>query len=158
MTQPVIQTEVEQFLYHEALLIDNRHFQQWLELLTEDVTYSIPNQTGEGDSSEEPMIVCEGYGDLKVRVNRLFNPLNLTQLPPPRTRHFITNVIVKDADEKEFQVHSNLLVYVQQDTKLFHIPTSCEHRLRKVVGDWRICHKKVFLIAADQRLPMLPLL
>jgi ethylbenzene dioxygenase subunit beta len=31
--------EVEQFLYREARLLDERRFHEWLELLTEDVHY-----------------------------------------------------------------------------------------------------------------------
>ena len=29
--------EVEQFLYREARMLDNRQFREWLELLTDDV-------------------------------------------------------------------------------------------------------------------------
>ena len=31
--------EVEQFLYREARLLDERRFHEWLELFTEDVRY-----------------------------------------------------------------------------------------------------------------------
>jgi 3-phenylpropionate/cinnamic acid dioxygenase small subunit len=31
--------EVEQFLYREARLLDERRFHEWLELLTEDIRY-----------------------------------------------------------------------------------------------------------------------
>ena len=34
--------EVEQFLYKEARLLDNRQFHQWLELLTDDLRYWMP--------------------------------------------------------------------------------------------------------------------
>ncbi|HIC29718.1 MAG TPA: hypothetical protein EYO85_09835 [Rhodospirillales bacterium] len=34
--------QVEQFLYREARLLDNRQFHQWLELLTDDIRYWIP--------------------------------------------------------------------------------------------------------------------
>ena len=37
--------EVEQFLYREARLLDERRFYDWLELLTDDVRYWMPVQT-----------------------------------------------------------------------------------------------------------------
>ena len=38
MNEDVIR-EVEQFLYREARLLDERRFHEWLELLTDDVRY-----------------------------------------------------------------------------------------------------------------------
>ena len=34
--------EIEQFLYREVRLLDNRQFHEWLELLTDDVRYWMP--------------------------------------------------------------------------------------------------------------------
>src|SRR5438093_11533326 len=34
--------EVEQFLYREARLLDERRFHEWVELFTEDVRYWMP--------------------------------------------------------------------------------------------------------------------
>jgi len=31
--------EIEQFLYREARLLDNRRFREWIELFTDDVRY-----------------------------------------------------------------------------------------------------------------------
>lgn len=38
----LLQHEVEQFLYHEARLLDERKFDDWLALLTDDVHYWMP--------------------------------------------------------------------------------------------------------------------
>ena len=37
--------EVEQFLYHEARLLDERRLHEWLDLLTDDVRYWMPVRT-----------------------------------------------------------------------------------------------------------------
>ena len=34
--------EIEEFLYHEADLLDERRYEEWLELLTDDVRYWMP--------------------------------------------------------------------------------------------------------------------
>ncbi len=42
MVEAALQHEVEQFLYHEAALLDARRFDEWLELFTDDAEYLAP--------------------------------------------------------------------------------------------------------------------
>ena len=37
-----LKQEIEDFLYHEADLLDQRRFTEWLDLLTDDVVYFMP--------------------------------------------------------------------------------------------------------------------
>ena len=37
-----LQHEIEQFLYHEAQLLDDREYQDWLDLFADDVHYWMP--------------------------------------------------------------------------------------------------------------------
>ena len=39
MTQEITRTEVEDFLYYQARLLDDRHFEEWIECFTEDAEY-----------------------------------------------------------------------------------------------------------------------
>ena len=36
--------EIETFLFHEAELLDERRFTEWLDLLTDDLVYFMPIQ------------------------------------------------------------------------------------------------------------------
>jgi 3-phenylpropionate/cinnamic acid dioxygenase small subunit len=36
------QSELEQFLIHEARLLDERRFREWMELFADDGTYWVP--------------------------------------------------------------------------------------------------------------------
>ena len=38
----LLKDEIEQFLYQEAELLDERQFEDWLDLLTEDIRYWMP--------------------------------------------------------------------------------------------------------------------
>src|SRR5262245_55677940 len=87
-------TEIEQFLYYEALLLDTNRLEEWLALFTPDATYWVPNVREDGDPDEDGVIAHDDYLALAARVKRLRHPANPTQVPPPRTRHFITNVLV----------------------------------------------------------------
>ncbi len=153
-----LQHEVEQLLFQEAKLLENRRFDEWLELLTRDVIYWVPNAREDSDISDEAMISYEGYDELRARTVRLQHPLNPTQKPPPRTRHFITNVSAKAGDEGELHVRCNLLVYVSKDGKVVHHPGTSEYRLREEDGAWRIASKKVYLITNDLPLTQLPIM
>ncbi|MCI0846661.1 MAG: 3-phenylpropionate dioxygenase, partial [Chloroflexi bacterium] len=42
IAQVLLKYEIEEFLYEEAELLDERHFEEWLELLTDDIRYFMP--------------------------------------------------------------------------------------------------------------------
>ena len=42
IAQVLLKYEVEEFLYQEAELLDERRFEDWLDLLTEDIRYWMP--------------------------------------------------------------------------------------------------------------------
>ncbi|MEE8537071.1 MAG: aromatic-ring-hydroxylating dioxygenase subunit beta, partial [Acidobacteriota bacterium] len=108
--------------------------------------------------SEEALIAYEGYDELRARVARLQHPLNPTQMPPPRTRYFLTNVATQEDDGGGLRVRCNLLLYVSKDGKVAHHPGTSEYRLRNEDGEWRIASKKVYLITNDLPLTPLPIM
>ena len=44
-TSPEQQRGLERFYFHEARLLDNRLYQQWLGLVSEDIKYIMPART-----------------------------------------------------------------------------------------------------------------
>jgi 3-phenylpropionate/cinnamic acid dioxygenase small subunit len=147
---------LEALLFHEARLLDERRFEEWLTLLTDDVIYWVPS--GEEQAAPgEGTIVYEGMQALKARVARSLHNLNPAQLPPPRTQHFITNVTVATDGDDAATVMASLLLYVSKNDRLSHHPGRSEHWLRRVAGEWRIRRKKVFLIDNDLPLTAIPL-
>ena len=150
--------DLEPLLYREADLLDDRRFEDWLKLLTDDVVYWLPNFTYDGSPGEVGVIVYEGMQGLRARVARALHELNPTQKPPPRTRHFLTNIVVSGDSNGTASVTSNLLLYVSKDRRMTQYPGKSEHKLRKVDGNWRICQKKVNLLCNDLPLAQLPLL
>ena len=57
------QRELERFYFHEARLLDNRQYLQWLTLLSQDIRYLIPArvnvQVNNRERGEEDMISVE---------------------------------------------------------------------------------------------------
>lgn len=154
----VAPTDVERFLYYEAHLLDSHRYEEWLALFTPDAIYWVPNIRADGNPDEDGVIAHDDYLGLKGRVRRLRHPANMTQVPLPRTRHFITNVLPTALADDEMLVTSNQIVYVIQGRRQAQFPGGCEHRLRRQDGAWRIRSKKVALLACNQPLIQVPVL
>src|SRR5690625_4396793 len=54
MTQEITRTEVEDFLYYQARLLDDRHFEEWIECFTEDAEYWMTAWDDDGKLTEDP--------------------------------------------------------------------------------------------------------
>jgi len=110
---------VEQFLYAEAALLDERRFDEWLERCAPDIRYWMPAQTNRdrrerhhsvGGPDELPMFE-ETWEHLHQRVRRLATGQAWAEEPPSRTRRLVTNVrLVGDAGD-HVRAASNLLLY-----------------------------------------------
>lgn len=127
-----LQHEIEQFLYREAELLDERRFGEWYALFAEDVRYWMPIQAnrlrrdrdadvGPGDG-EDIALLDDDKTTLGWRVRQLSSATHWAEDPPSRTRHLITNVRIARRDHTdaygaagyapdEYDVRSNFMVY-----------------------------------------------
>jgi 3-phenylpropionate/cinnamic acid dioxygenase small subunit len=159
--------EVEQFLYREARLLDERRFHQWLELFTDDVRYWMAarrnrypksskaiavldlDRSVEEDSTEdaELAILDEDKHTLSARVARLDTGMAWAEDPPSRTRHLLANIEVEPGDAgSEPKVHSNFIVYrSRSETEQDFYVGARRDVLRLVDGAWKIAHRKLIL-------------
>jgi len=109
--------EIQEFLYREALALDERRFRDWLDLLTDDMTYEVPVRvTREGLAEWELSPTARIFDDtketLEIRIRRLETDFAWSEQPPSRTRHYVTNVVVDPTDkEDEYLVSSNVFIY-----------------------------------------------
>jgi 3-phenylpropionate/cinnamic acid dioxygenase small subunit len=109
--------DITEFLYREALALDERRFRDWLEFLADDIRYEVPVRvTREGLADWELAPTSRIFDDtketLEVRVRRLETDFAWAEQPPSRTRHFVTNVVVDRTDKgDEFLVSSNVFIY-----------------------------------------------
>src|ERR1700749_2084497 len=158
--------EVEQFLYREARLLDERRFHEWLALFTDDVRYwmvtrsnlyprsskaiAILNMGRNIDETAEDdalAVLDETKKTLEARVARLETGMAWAEDPPSRTRHLITNVEGAPRDTPlEISFYSNFIVYrsrseTEQD---FYVGTRLDI-LRRVEGALRISSRKITL-------------
>src|ERR1700736_5784361 len=159
--------EVEQFLYREARLLDQRRFHEWLELFTDDVHYWMagrrncypktskaiaildPDRYVDEDLTEddELAILDENKQTLSARVARLDTGMACAEDPPSRTRHLLTNIEVEPGDAAtEVKVYSNFMVYRSRaETEQDFYVGARQDVLRRVAGAWKIAGRKIVL-------------
>ncbi len=146
--------EVEQFLYAEARLLDERHFHEWLELFTEDINYWMPLRTNRmiKDMAHELSKPGElAYFDdtllmLKARVARLDTDMAWAEDPPSRTQHLITNVQIDSVDGDEISVHCSFLIHRGRNEREEDLFIGYrDDLLRRVDGQLRISRRKIVL-------------
>ena len=143
--------EIEEFLYHEADLLDQRRFEEWMALFTEDGFYWVPARPGQQSAIEEASIFYEDRQMMAVRIRRLSHPQNFSQLPPSRTRHLISNVVLERIDDaaNELHVRSSLVMFESHDNDQNAYAADCNHRLRRADGSFQIALKRVDLVNCD---------
>ncbi len=159
--------EIEQFLYREARLLDDRKFHEWLELLTDDIRYWMPVRSNRYPVSSKAISILDGSryeedelskeGELAIldedkdsltrRVNRLDTGMAWAEDPPSRTRHFVSNVELEPgATDAELKVHSNFIMYrTRGETEQDFYVGSREDVLRKEAGQWKVAYRKIVL-------------
>jgi 3-phenylpropionate/cinnamic acid dioxygenase small subunit len=91
--------EAEDFLFHEADLLDQRKYEEWLELFTADGIYWLPMED-DTDPELVPSILYADMNSLRMRVHQ-FSKRHYSQRPPSRTAHAISNVTVREADRDD---------------------------------------------------------
>src|SRR5438093_10078381 len=85
--------EIEDFLYAEAALLDEWRLQEWLELLTEDVTYSVPaTDVPEGDAKSTLFLIAHDALPVRSRARQLLGKSPSAENPPSRTPRQLSNV------------------------------------------------------------------
>lgn len=147
-----LQLEITNLLYQEAYYLDNRKYKEWLELLTDDLQYSMPlRETVEGvgveNIAEDMAFFEETKKSLTTRVNRLYTKSAWVENPATRQRHFITNVMVEGTpNPDEYKVRSYFL-FMRSRGSTHDIEQMFGERndiVRKVEGEWKIASRTVY--------------
>jgi 3-phenylpropionate/cinnamic acid dioxygenase small subunit len=158
---------VEQFLYREARLLDERRFHDWLQLFTDDVHYWMAARSNRYPRSSKAIAILDAdrYAEedlsgsdelglfdedirtLTARVARLDTGMAWAEDPPSRTRHLVTNIeIASEASDPELTVRCNFIVYRSRgETEQDFYVGARQDKLRRVDGAWKIASRRMIL-------------
>src|SRR5689334_13448217 len=136
---------VEEFLYHEAALVDGWRLDEWLALFTEGGRYLVPTtDLPDGDPRQDLVFIDDDMVRLRARVERLKSRHGHREYPSSRTRRFISNLRIKVEDD-EIVVNSSFIVYRFRLGESSPYIGSYEHRLKRMHGELKIQHRKAVL-------------
>lgn len=152
----LFEREIERFLYHEAELLDDRRYSDWIELIADDIHYHMPvrrnvkfgEQHRENtDSESEISWFDEGKRTLAGRVRQINTGLHWAEEPFSRIRHIITNIQVGALDGDEVPVRSNFFCYSNRlrDEVNIYVGTRQDVLRRDPAAGWKIAKRLILL-------------
>jgi len=151
----LVKEEIERFLYREADLLDERRYEEWLDLFTEDAHYwmpmrrNVPRDEPEREFTRQGVDASwfdEGKDTLTRRVRQILTGIHWAEEPPSRICHIVSNVQVVEARPEEAEVRSRFIVYRNRvETETDFLVGRREDLLRRVNGGWRIAKRKIVL-------------
>jgi 3-phenylpropionate/cinnamic acid dioxygenase small subunit len=138
-------------LYRQARLLDERRWQDWLELFTEDCEYWVPAWLSEQTQTEDPdtqvsLIYYDLRSRLADRVWRVQSGTSVASDPMPRTCHAITNIQVDEAGDDAIRLFAAFRVDYHWRAQSQAYFGHYQHTLRREGADWRIARQKISVL------------
>ncbi len=138
--------EVEEFLYEEAALLDEWRLEEWLELLTDDIQYSVPStDTPDGEPDKTLFLIADDALRVRSRVDQLLGKTAWAENPRSRTRRMIGNVRIREAEEGQIRATSNFVVHRVRHDRVDAYVGRYEHLLVRENGTFRIRRRRAIL-------------
>jgi 3-phenylpropionate/cinnamic acid dioxygenase small subunit len=156
-----LKSDVEDFLYREADLLDQRKFKDWLDLLTDDIVYFMPMRRnvkfGQQDERENTRVgegiswFDEDKWTLAKRVEQILTGVHFAEEPLSRVCHMVSNVQLLEVrpsldEPHEVVVRSRFLIHqnrVEYESYMFVGKRT--DIVRRVGGDWKIARREIIL-------------
>jgi p-cumate 2,3-dioxygenase beta subunit len=147
----VTRAQVEDFLYHEAALLDDWKLKEWEALLSEDAAYYVPpNDRPGGDHRNTLFLVADDRERIRQRIIRVLDPNCHAESPRSRTRRMISNVRIIATDGDLITVAANFVCYRYRRYERVREYVGVYHYVLRHVGDsFRIKERRVLIDAHE---------
>jgi 3-phenylpropionate/cinnamic acid dioxygenase small subunit len=156
-----LKQDVEDFLYSESQLLDERQFREWLNLLAEDLVYFMPMRRnvkfGRHAAQENTRLgqdiswFDEDKWTLSKRVEQIMTGVHWAEEPLSRICHMVSNIQILDTRPsveaaEEVTVRSRFLVYqnrLEDEANLFVGKRT--DVLRNGGDSWKLAKREIIL-------------
>jgi 3-phenylpropionate/cinnamic acid dioxygenase small subunit len=153
-----LREEIEQFLYHEARLMDEHRFEEWEALWADDGVYWVPC-AHDGTPDTDVALIYADRAALTRRLLRMKSGAMYIQDPRSVLARLVGNVEIYPEGDAAARVHStfNITEFRRRGHKTWLRTWAgrSEHHLRRVDADWKMAFKKVLLVNSDGEPPAL---
>jgi 3-phenylpropionate/cinnamic acid dioxygenase small subunit len=156
----LLRQDIEEFLYNEAELLDQRRYEDWLNLLADDIRYWMPMRRNVKVGEQEREFTRadhdinwfdEGKETLERRVKQIMTGIHWAEEPVSRITHMVSNVQLLEAmptvvDAAEVLIKCRFLIYRNRvETETDILIGKREDRLRRGGEGWQIARRKIIL-------------
>lgn len=141
------QLAVERFLYRQAEILDEKQWDDWLALFTDDGHYWMPAEEDQTVGDGVPSIFWENLDLMEMRIARNNHPHAHSQAPQNRLCHVVSNVIIEREDANgDIIVRSRFhcAEYLRYDIRSF--TGKYRHYLKKTDDGYRIALQRADLV------------
>jgi 3-phenylpropionate/cinnamic acid dioxygenase small subunit len=141
-----------ELVHHEARLLDEQRWDEWLALYAEDCEYWMPAWKADGTLTTNPRaelshIYYASRAGLEDRIVRIRSGKSAASTPMPRTAHVLGSVLPLESPADRLRLGSTWVTHVffprSNESHAFFGRT--EHELALRGGGWRIAKKKILL-------------
>lgn len=145
------QRAVEQFLYRQAEILDDRRWSDWMDLFTQDGTYWMPANPEDTDPDGIPSIFYEDRYLMLTRIRRLEHPRAWSQQPKNRTSHVVSNVVVEseNASSGDIVARSKFHVVEYRLDAMRYFAGSYRHELKNTPEGYKIHRQRVDIVNVE---------
>lgn len=143
--------EVRDFLHTEAMLLDDKDWDTWLDMYSKEVEFWMPAWDDDGKLTNNPqrevsLMYYPRRDGLEDRIFRIRTGKSSASTPEPRTSHNLSNVLITGQSDDGCTVRFNWVTFSQRYQVVEHYFGSSMYRLvREADGRTRIRSKKVIL-------------
>jgi len=148
MTTHVL-TQIESFLIQEAKILDERRWDDWLDLFAEDGWYWVPIEEGQTDPKNTVSLMYDDRQLLETRVRRLAAGTLHAQTPISRTSRIVTNATLEEQADDTHIVRSKFQMIEYRRDKQRIFGGTQWHALEKARDGFLLKWKKVELVNCD---------
>jgi 3-phenylpropionate/cinnamic acid dioxygenase small subunit len=156
----LLKAEIEDFLYHEAELLDERRYEDWLKLAADDIRYWMPMRRNVKFGEQQREFTRadhdinwfdEGRETLERRVRQIMTGIHWAEEPVSRITHIVSNVQLLEATPSveaaaEVLAKCRFLIYRNRvETETAILVGKREDRLRRAGESWQIARRKIIL-------------
>ena len=148
---------LRRFIEHEADLLDERRFDEWCELYTEDAAYWVPANPGQESWLDHVSLFYDDKATMRTRVQRLQHPRIHCQSPPSHCVRVVSGVKLEEVTAAGAWLVRSKFVMLEDrpgaPQRVFGGRYS--HTIVQEGDRLRIRLKRVDLTNCDQSFPML---
>ncbi|MBP6181047.1 benzoate 1,2-dioxygenase small subunit [Flavobacterium sp.] len=142
--------KIQAFVYQEARHLDDKQWDEWLQLYDEKVTFWMPSWDDEDNlttnhDTEISLIYYPNRNGLEDRVFRIRTERSSATLPDTRTSHNCTNLEILEENNNEVKIRFNWNTLSFRYNKLDQFFGVSFYTMKKTEDSFLITNKKVIL-------------